>query len=182
MIRQATAADSAAILEIYAPYITGSAFTFETEVPPLAEFTERIEKIAQQYPFLVYETNGKIAGYCYASQHRPRAAYLYDVNVSIYISPEHHGKGIANKLYDCLFPLLARLGYKNVYADYTEPNEKSRKLHEKYGFTLIGTHHKTGYKLGKWHDVTWLEKAIGSHDADPQGVLSISEIPISELI
>ena len=68
------------------------------------------------------------------------------------------------------------MGYKNAYAAYTEPNTKSLKFHLKFGFTLIGTHHKTGYKLGQWHDVTWLEKKISEHDENPKGVMSIIEL------
>ena len=89
---------------------------------------------------------------------------------------EYQGSGIANKLYDCLFTLLDKLGYKNAYAAYTEPNIKSMRFHQKFGFEVIGTHHKTGYKFGKWHDVTWLEKAISGYEEKPKNILSINEL------
>jgi phosphinothricin acetyltransferase len=175
-MRLATIADSENILRIYAPYISDTAITFETEVPNIKDFSARVEKIIDNYPFLAYEIKDEIVGYAYSSQHRERAAYLYDVDVSIYILPEHHGTGIAYKLYKCLFSILSELGYINAYAALTEPNIKSMKFHQKFNFTKIGTHHKTGYKFGKWHDVTWLEKTINIHNTEPKKILSIKEI------
>ena len=176
MIRMAMASDSKEILKIYAPYIKDTAISFETEVPTIVEFSLRIQMITKQYPFLVYTIDNEIVGYAYASRHRERAAYLYNVEMSIYFLPEYHGSGKAYSLYDCLLVLLGELGYKNAYAVYTEPNVKSMRFHQKFGFKLIGTHHKTGYKFGKWHDVTWLEKTIREHDETPKGILSINQI------
>lgn len=176
IIRLATISDSEAILKIYAPYIKNTAITFETEVPAVGEFSCRIETICKQYPYLIYEINHNVVGYAYASKHRERAAYAYDVDVSIYILPRYHGSGIAYKLYDCLFKMLKELGYYNAYAGYTVPNDKSMYFHQKFGFVPIGTHHKTGYKLGKWHDVTWLEKVINEHSNKPAMIKSIGEL------
>jgi len=175
-IRLAAISDSESILRIYEPYITDTAITFEIEVPSLSGFSDRIQGIAKEYPFLVYEIDDKVVGYAYASKHMERAAYAYDVNVSIYVASEYHGSGIAYKLYERLFILLKKLGYKNAYAIITEPNIKSLKFHDKFGFTLIGTHHKTGYKFGQWHDVTWLEKTISEHDDKPEKILLIGEL------
>jgi len=175
-MRLAALSDSESILKIYEPYITDTAITFEVVVPPLGEFSDRIKGIIKEYPFLVYEIDGAVVGYAYASKHMERAAYAYDVNVSVYVASEYHGSGAAYKLYECLFILLKELGYKNAYAIITEPNIKSLKFHDKFGFTLIGTHHKTGYKFGQWHDVTWLEKTISEHDDKPGKISLISEI------
>lgn len=181
IIRLATGLDSLAILSIYEPYINKTAVTFETEVPAVDEFALRIENIGKQYPYLVYLLDDEIIGYAYASGHRQRQAYCYDVDVSIYIKSQYHGSGIAFKLYDALFVILKELGYCNAYAGYTVPNEKSKRFHKKFGFTLIGTHHKTGYKLGKWHDVTWLEKSINLHIHNPPTIKSISELSLERL-
>lgn len=177
IIRMATPSDSEAILKIYAPYIEETAVSFETETPSAAEFARRIEEIIEKYPYLLYQIDGEIVGYAYASRHRERAAYLYDTDVSIYVLPQYHGCGAAYKLYNCLFAILKELGYYNAYAAYTVPNEKSRRFHEKFGFKLIGTHHKTGYKFGKWHDVVWLEKVINEHGENPDEVKSIADLP-----
>lgn len=181
IIRMATPADSEDILRIYAPYVTETTVSFETETPTVAEFSRRIESFTEKYPYLVYQIDGEIIGYAYASRHKDRAAYLYDVDVSIYVLPQYHGSGVAYKLYDCLFMILKELGYYNAYAGYTVPNEKSRRFHEKFGFTVIGTHHKTGYKFGKWHDVVWLEKIITEHDDNPGAVKSVTELPEEHL-
>lgn len=173
----ATPADSVAILKIYAPYVQDTAVSFETEVPPLEEFTARIERISAKYPYLVYEADGKAVGYAYASRHRERAAYCYDVDLSVYFAPEHHGKGEAARLYGALLALLEELGYCNAYAAYTEPNEKSRRFHEKCGFTPIGTFRHTGFKFGRWHDVTWMEKVLRPAEESPPVLKSIRELP-----
>lgn len=153
VIRLATATDSGEILNIYKPFIENTPITFEITVPSVTEFSYRIESIIHQYPYLVYEIDNTVVGYAYASRHRKREAYCYDVDVSLYVLHEYHGSGVAHKLYGCLFKLLDELGYINAYASITVPNEKSIKFHQKFGFTAIGTHHKTGYKLGQWHDV-----------------------------
>ncbi len=176
IVRLAKASDSEGILKIYAPYIRDTVVSFETEVPTIDEFASRIEKITSVYPFLVYEIDDEIVGYAYASKHRERAAYLYDVDVSVYVLSGFHGSGVAHILYNCLFALLNKLGYKNAYAAYTEPNIKSMKFHNKFGFTSIGTHFKTGYKFGQWYDVTWLQKNISEYEINPQKPLTINEL------
>ena len=176
MIRLVKASDVKEILKIYTPYIKDTAISFETEIPTINEFTNRIEIISKQYPFLVYEIDNRIIGYAYASKHRERAAYLYNVDVSIYFLPEYHGTGKAYSLYDCLFKILIKLEYRNAYAAYSEPNKKSSKFHQKFNFKHIGTHHKTGYKFGKWHDVTWLEKTLNEHTENPKEILLINEL------
>jgi len=181
MIRVATSTDSQAILDIYAPYITDTAITFETEVPDISAFTQRVTAICAQYPFLVYLEGNDIVGYAYASQHRERAAYRYGVDVSIYVLPQYHGSGVAHRLYGCLFELLKMLGYYNAYAACTVPNDKSIRFHQKLGFTLIGTHHNTGYKLGKWHDVVWLEKVLSEYKERPDEIKGIDELGEEQL-
>lgn len=176
-IRLARPADGEALSRIYAPYVRDTAVSFELEPPDAAEFTARIETIGARYPYLVSVDGGVPVGYAYASRHRERAAYRYDVDVSIYVAPPYHGKGVAQALYERLFALLAALGYRNAYAAYTEPNEPSRRFHEKMGFVPVGTFHRTGYKFGKWHDVTWAERTVGDPADAPGEILSIRELP-----
>ena len=181
-IRLAAAGDAGDILRIYEPFIRGTAITFETEVPSVDEFTQRIESIISRYPYLVCCLDGVIVGYAYASRHRQRQAYDYDVDVSIYVSPQHHGTGAAELLYQKLFRILTDLGYCHAYAGYTVPNEKSRKFHEKFGFTPVGTYRRTGYKLGSWHDVTWLEKSVNPCVDHPPSVKRIGDISNERLL
>ncbi len=177
IIRFASITDSSEILAIYAKYILETPITFEVEVPPHGEFEQRISSIMSIYPYLVYEVDNKIAGYAYASRYRDRAAFRYDVEVSVYFSEHCHGKGGAKALYLCLFEILKKQGYYNAYAAYTEPNIKSRRFHEKLGFEKIGTFHNVGYKFGKWHDVTWAGKQLIPHTIVPTPTRKISDIP-----
>lgn len=177
LIRLATGADSEAILKIYSFYIINTAYSFETEVPSVNEFKKRIEGIIKAYPYLVYLINGEIVGYAYASRYAERAAYLYDVSVSVYITSEYHGCGIAYKLYERLFKILNWQGYYNAYAGITVPNDRSKNFHKKFGFTEVGTYHKIGYKFEKWHDLTYMEKAIKNHSVSPVGLKTLSDLP-----
>lgn len=174
-IRLATPGDGGEILAIYTPYVENTATSFEEGAPSIADFCGRVESIAAKYPYLVWQEGGKIIGYAYASKYRERAAYRFDTEVSVYLLPEYQGRGIALRLYSCLFELLEALGYQNAYAICTNP--KSISFHRRFGFSIIGTHHKTGYKLGAWHDTLWLEKAIGGHPENPAPVKPIGELP-----
>jgi L-amino acid N-acyltransferase YncA len=169
LIRPAVPADASAILAVYAPYITDTVITFETEVPTLGAFTKRVEEILRQYPYLVCEIDGEIVGYAYASRHRERAAYRYSVDVSIYVKSGMHRRGIGSALYTRLLEELQRFPYYTAYACITLPNESSVALHKSFGFQEAGIFHKDGYKAGKWLDVLWMEKPLKQYDVPPGG-------------
>jgi phosphinothricin acetyltransferase len=166
-IRLVQLKDAEAILDIYKPYITSTATTFETSVPAVEAFEERIKTNTEKYPWLVAEDEGKIIGYAYASKHRDREAYQWCVECSVYVLEQYHHSGIAKELYTKLFELLQRSGYVNVYAGVTLPNPKSVAFHTKMGFEPIGVYRDIGYKLGQWHDVAWMVKTINPHREDP---------------
>lgn len=166
-IRPVSKMDVADVLAIYAPYITDTVITFETEVPTIEEFTERIERIKNQFPYLVCEVDGKVVGYAYASKHRTRSAYRYSVDVSIYVAPYYHRKGIGKALYTNLFGLLNKYDYYSAYAGITLPNDNSIGLHKSFGFTEVGIYHNVGFKNGKWLDVIWLEKQLKEYSIPP---------------
>jgi phosphinothricin acetyltransferase len=159
-IRFAEPDDAQEILNIYAPYVADTCISFETEVPTVEQFAERIRNILAKYPFLVYLEDNKIAGYAYASRHRERSAYQYSVDVSVYIAPENHRHGIGKALYEKLFELLRAQSIYTIFAGVAQPNKASMELHKSVGFTEVGTYHNVGYKHGKWIDVTWLEKPL----------------------
>lgn len=167
-IRQATVDDSKQILDIYAYYVEKTAVSFETETPALIDFTNRLSSIIKTYPYLVYLCDDRIDGYAYASKHRERAAYCYDVDVSVYIRNGLQNRGIGTALYQKLFEVLASREYYNAYAGITLPNEPSIALHRKFGFKEIGIHHSTGYKFDQWHDVMWMEKQLKDYSRIPR--------------
>ena len=168
-IRDAKPDDAKAILMIYAPYITDTCISFETEVPTTIEFTTRIENITKNYPYLVCEVDDKTVGFAYAARHRERAAYRYSADVSVYVSPEYQRQGIGSALYKQLFDLLREQKIYTVYAGITLPNDKSVGLHKFHGFDEIGVYKNVGYKFGRWLDVLWMEKQLRDYD-DPKGV------------
>lgn len=169
-IRPATPADAEELLKIYSPFITDTAVSFETEIPSVEDFSERIKNIAKKYPYLVCEAGDKIVGYAYASPHRPRAAYRYSVDISVYIEPSYHRRGIGKALYTKLFELLRNQNIYTVYAGIALPNDASIGLHKSMGFAEIGIYHKVGYKNKKWHDVIWLEKALREYDVPERNI------------
>ena len=160
LIRQAEIQDSASLLAVYAHYVEHTTVSFETEVPSLGEFSRRVEAVSKEYPFLVCLDGETICAYAYASRHRERAAYRYDVDVSVYVKHGLLGRGVGSALYEALFEALARREAYNAYAGVALPNERSLALHRKFGFQPVGVFHRTGYKFGQWHDVMWLEKRL----------------------
>ncbi|MEL7567060.1 MAG: N-acetyltransferase family protein [Dehalobacterium sp.] len=175
-IRLAAESDSNAILQIYAPFITSTAITFECQVPTIAEFRDRMAEIQRKYPWLVCEINNNILGYAYASPFNEREAYNWSVDFSVYVSPQYHGKNIGKAFYFTLFELLKLQGYYNAYAIVVLPNTKSECLHESFGFKEIGVCENAGYKLGNWHDVKWYGIKINEYAPSPAKPKSIDEI------
>lgn len=167
-IRSATTEDAEQIYAIYEPYILNTAITFENTAVPLREYQQRMVTIQARFPWLVYEEDNKILGYAYAAPYRERAAFAWDCECSVYIAKEAQGKGIATQLYAELFQQLKKLGFVNVYAYITYPNDNSVHLHKKLGFREVGIFHKTGYKLGQWWDLIVMEKAIGEYKDNPE--------------
>ncbi len=179
MIRLATAGDAPAILEIYAPFIRDTSITFETEVPSIAEFSARINSYLENWPWLLFDTGGSIAGYAYASRYRERTAYQWSVECSVYIHPNHLRAGIASRLYKCLFAILKAQGFTTVYAVINLPNDQSVALHEKLGFRYFATYEKVGFKLGQWKNVGWWQLQLNEYVMDPSPPVKFSGLPFS---
>ena len=167
IIRLATAADAEGILAIYAPYITNTSFTFESEVPTVKDFAERIESYLLNWPWLVCDDNGRIAGYAYAGRYRERIGYQWCVESSVYIHDDYMRRNIARALYTALFEILKQQGYRNVYAVINTPNDRSVRLHESLGFTWFANYENVGYKLGKWKTVGWWQLIINEYTDEP---------------
>ena len=168
------ARDAAGILAVYAPYIRETAVTFETEVPAPDAFTARVAGICADFPYLVLEVDGELAGYAYAHRQAERAAYAWNAELSIYLAGKWRGKGLGAPLYRLLERLLAMQGYVNLYGVITASNRGSIAMHEKLGYRQIGLHEKTGWKFGQWHDVAWLYKRVG--EGEPGTILPLSAL------
>ena len=162
MLRIATPADIPAMLEIYGPYVLSSTATFEYTVPTLEEFTSRFHGITAQYPWLVWEEEGEILGYAYASAPYTRAAYAWCAEPSIYLKPQARGRGIGTKLYTALEKILDLQGYHVLYALVTEENTESIAFHEKFSYKKQAFFPDCGWKFGRWLGVFWMEKRLNS--------------------
>ena len=159
MIRIATEADVPEILAIYAPYIENTTITFEYRVPTEEEFRQRFRDITSQFPWLVWEEDGRILGYAYGSAPFQRDAYRWCAEDSVYLHPDARGRGIGAKLCTALEKALFYQGYSRIYALITAENRASVTFHEKLGYTLRGNLPDAGYKFGRWIGVIWMDKA-----------------------
>ena len=164
MIRIATPGDIPAILEIYGPNITNTTNSFEYTVPTLEEFHQRFCSITEQFPWLVFEENGTVLGYAYASLPFHRAAYAWSCEVSIYVAPNAHKKGIGRRLYAALEQILFYQGYRVIYAVVTEENRGSVAFHQRVGYRYVATLPGCGFKFGRQLGIVWLEKRSNSVD------------------
>lgn len=162
MLRVACESDVPEILAIYTPYILTTTYTFEYDVPSAAEFLQRFRDITEKYPWLVWEENGEILGYAYASPPYTRAAYAWCAEPSVYLLPKARGRDIGRRLYAALEQLLYLQGYQVLYALITEENAASLRFHEKAGYTLRASFPRCGYKFGRWLGLIWMEKRINS--------------------
>ena len=164
MIRIATEADIPEILAIYAPYIENTTITFEYNVPTYEEFLQRFRSITQQFPWLVWEEDGRVLGYAYGSTPFQRDAYRWCAEDSIYLHPDAQGRGIGTKLCTALEKILFHQGYRRIYALITAENQNSVTFHQKLGYTHRGLLPDAGYKFGRWIGVIWMDKCANCVD------------------
>jgi L-amino acid N-acyltransferase YncA len=159
-IRDAYRADAGALLEIYRPFVTDTAVSFELEPPSEAEFAERIARAQTRWAWLVAERGREILGYAYATSFRARAAYQWSVETSAYVHPGHRRLGVGRLLYERLLAILEEKGYCTAYAGIALPNDGSVALHRALGFTEVGVFRRAGRKFGAWHDVSWWQRVL----------------------
>ena len=160
MIRPATEKDVPEILSIYAPYVENSTATFEYDVPCGRSFLQRFYDITAQFPWLVWEEDGRILGYAYASAPYSRAAFSWCAEPSIYLRPEAKGRGIGSKLYAVLEEILLRQGYQVLYALITSENAESIAFHRKNGYKIQADFPDCGFKFDRWLGLVWMEKRL----------------------
>jgi phosphinothricin acetyltransferase len=168
-IRDATPEDGAACAAVYAPYVTGTAITFEYEPPTPEEMAERIAKAQKAHAWVVLEDDGHVVGYAYGGQYKERAAYRWACEVSVYLEPGRRRGGEGRALYEALFERLAARGFRTAVAGMTLPNPASEGLHRALGFEPIGVHRDIGWKHGRWHDVAWTQKMLRTGEGPPTG-------------
>ena len=165
--RFATRDDFEAIRGVYAPYVD-TPITFDVAVPSPAQFAARMDAVVPSYPCFVVECDGRVAGFAYAHALAERAAYRWNAELSIYLAPEATGRGWGAPVYEALIELVRLQGMKCAYARVTLPNAASERLHEAFGFQLMGIQRNAGYTCGAWRDVAWLSLPLAAFDPAPE--------------
>jgi phosphinothricin acetyltransferase len=160
-VRDATTADAARCAEIYAPYVEETAISFEAAAPDASEMARRIAAAADRHAWLVLEDGGEVMGYAYGGPHAARAAYRWSCEVSVSLEMGRRRTGAGRALYEVLLARLADRGYRMACAGMTLPNDASAGLHRALGFEPVGIYRRIGYKHGTWHDVAWVQLALG---------------------
>lgn len=159
-VRACTLADIPSLCGIYNHYIAHTAITFEESPVSVTDMQKRVENTMQLFPWLVYEENEKILGYAYASKWKDRSAYQYTAEVTVYLHPEHCGKGIGSILYTSLIEQLANKNIHSLLACIAIPNIASEKIHEQFGFRQVAHFREVGFKFGRWLDVGYWQKNL----------------------
>lgn len=182
-IREATLADVKDLLAIYDYYVKHTAISFECTTPTLEEFTERMRGIKRKYPYFVAEQDGKVVGYACAHPFVGREAYDWSCEMTIYVDHDVCAKGIGGKLYIALEEALKKMGILNLYACIGHAKKEdehltnnSEQFHAHMGYHLAGTFENCGYKFGRWYDMIWMEKVIGTHQTLQKPVVPYPEI------
>ncbi len=182
-LRTARPSDAAGLLAIYAPYVETTAISFETVVPSLEEFKQRMLNKLPRYPYIVAERGGELLGYAYLSPFVGRAAYDRAAETTIYLRPDCRRMGIGKLLYTALEDIAREQGIINLEAciGWTDtPDEhltnNSAEFHAHLGYRMVGRFHKCGRKFGRWYDMVWMEKLLCAHPDTPQDVIPFSEL------
>jgi L-amino acid N-acyltransferase YncA len=166
MIRPAAARDITAITRIYADAVLHGTASFEIEPPDETEMARRqAALLTNGYPYFAAEIDGVIAGYAYAGPYRARPAYKWSVEDSIYVAPDLHRKGIGGLLLSRLVEESTQRGFRQMIAVIGDSAQiGSIALHERAGFSHIGTLRSVGFKHGQWLDTVLMQRALGKGD------------------
>jgi phosphinothricin acetyltransferase len=162
-IRPTVAADLPAITDIYAHAVRFGTATFELIPPDLDEMTGRFEALdGAGYPHFVAALEGRVIGYAYAAAYRPRPAYRFTVENSVYLQPAVHRRGIGRQLLLRLIHECQARGFRQMIAVIGDSaNAASIGVHSRCGFEMIGTHANVGFKFGRWLDTVLMQLALG---------------------
>lgn len=168
-IRPARAADIPAIAQIYAHHVRHGTGSFEIDPPEEAEMARRWRDVtAKNLPYLVAENGGAVSGYAYAGLYRPRIAYRFTVEDSVYVHPDHMGRGVGAQLLPALISACEDLGLRQMVAVIGDSgNAASIKLHRRFGFEEIGALRNVGFKFGRWLDTVFMQRRLGSGETAP---------------
>ncbi len=169
LIRPSRDEDLDAITRIYGHHVLHGTGTFETTPPSLADMTSRrADVLAKGLPWLVAEDNGQVLGFAYGNWFKPRPAYRFSVEDSIYMDPSAHRKGLGRALLAELLAVLERTGTRKVMAVIGDSaNAGSIGVHKALGFEPVGVVQSCGWKFDRWLDIVLMQKTLGAGDSTP---------------
>ena len=169
LIRDSRETDVATIQAIYAHHVLHGTASFELTPPAIDEMRQRrADIVAKDLPYLVAEQNGVVVGYAYVTLYRPRPAYRFTVEDSVYVQEGLAGQGIGSLLLAEIIKICTAKGYRQLMAVVGDASAASVSLHERHGFKLAGTFKAVGYKFGAWRDTAMLQRSLGEGDlTDP---------------
>lgn len=162
-IRRAATADLDAITAIYADAVLNGTASYELEPPSRAEMEQRFNALVEGgFPYIVAEQAGRLLGYAYAGAFRPRPAYRFIVENSVYVAPHAKGKGVGKLLLQRLIEEAQTLGFRQMIAVIGDgkPDSPSVRLHERVGFMHSGRLEGSGFKHGRWLDTVFMQIAM----------------------
>jgi L-amino acid N-acyltransferase YncA len=171
-IRPATGADLPVVTAIYSQAVRFGTATFELDPPDLVEMTRRYRALIDGgFPYHVATLDGRVVGYAYAGAYRPRPAYRFTVENSVYLEPATHRRGIGLQLLRRLIAECEGRGFRQMIAVIGDSaNAGSIGVHSRAGFSMIGTHPNVGFKFGRWLDTVMMQLALGEGAATvPEG-------------
>ena len=161
LIRPFAWRDVPEITAIYRHYVETSVATFDLVPPGETFMAEKFGHMVELgHPVVVGERDGKVLGYAYASVYRPRPAYRFTCEDSVYCAPDAQGQGIGSALLTRVIDLSRAFGFKQMIAVITGESAGSVRLHEKLGFRVVGTYDQVGYKFDRWLDIVHMQKAL----------------------
>jgi L-amino acid N-acyltransferase YncA len=161
-VRPATDADVPSITAIYGGYVRTHLATFELDAPGHDEMAARMNAIVTAgLPYLAGEIDGQVVGYCYASPFRPRPAYHFTLETSIYVAPGQLGLGIGRRLLQQLVTACDEAGYRELIAAIGDSsNQRSIRVHRSAGYQHVGTYRNVGFKFDRWVDVVLMQRSL----------------------
>jgi len=176
-VRPAREPDMQAFADVVNHYIQTTAINFRDRLQTAEDWRTEWLPRHERYPWLVAEQGGLIGGIAYASPWSQRAAYDWQVEVTVYVRDGQRGQGLGRSLYGLLLQTLVAQGFRSAMAGIALPNAASVALHESFGFRHVGTVERAGYKLGAWHDVGLWRRWHGPDDGEPPPTLRPTDVP-----